>query len=90
MVSISRYIEENLKIKVNKDKSKVDRPWKRTFLGFSYYVVGMKPYFAKIYANARKGYWHISNSNILSTTLTNKYLKDIALISLSAQYSKMH
>lgn len=181
MESISKYIERNLKLKVNKKKSKVDRPWKRTFLGFSYYFVrrkaniriadksylrlknrireitsrrkplslevrikllnkttigwvnyfaiangkdnirkidewirrrlrmcewklwkkiktrikrltflGMKPYFAKIYANTRKGYWHISNSHILSTTLTNRYLETCGLVSLSAQYSKVH
>ena len=37
MVSITRFIEEKLKLKVNKDKSSVDRPWKLKFLGFSFY-----------------------------------------------------
>jgi len=37
MVSITRFIEEKLKLKVNKDKSTVDRPWKLKFLGFSFY-----------------------------------------------------
>lgn len=35
--SISRYIEGYLKLKVNEGKSAVDRPWKRKFLGFSFY-----------------------------------------------------
>ena len=37
MASIARFIEEKLKLKVNKDKSSVDRPWKLKFLGFSFY-----------------------------------------------------
>ena len=35
MESITRFIEEKLKLKVNKEKSIVDRPWKLKFLGFS-------------------------------------------------------
>ena len=34
--SISRYVEGSLKLKVNRDKSAVARPWKRTFLGYSF------------------------------------------------------
>ena len=37
MRSITGFIENKLKLKVNKDKSAVDRPWKRKFLGFSFY-----------------------------------------------------
>ncbi|NFN88779.1 group II intron reverse transcriptase/maturase [Clostridium sporogenes] len=37
MKSITLFIESKLKLKVNKDKSKVDRPWRRKFLGFSFY-----------------------------------------------------
>jgi group II intron reverse transcriptase/maturase len=37
MASISRFIEDDLKLKVNKDKSKVDRPWKLKYLGFTFY-----------------------------------------------------
>lgn len=36
MGSITRFIEGKLKLKVNKDKSAVDRPWRRKFLGFSF------------------------------------------------------
>lgn len=35
MASVTRYIEEKLKLKVNRDKSAVDRPWNRSFLGYS-------------------------------------------------------
>lgn len=38
MASITRFIEEELKLKVNKEKSAVDRPWKLKFLGFSFYL----------------------------------------------------
>jgi RNA-directed DNA polymerase len=37
MASVTRYLEEELKLKVNKEKSAVDRPWKLKFLGFSFY-----------------------------------------------------
>jgi RNA-directed DNA polymerase len=34
--SISRYVEDKLKLKINKEKSAVARPWKRSFLGFTF------------------------------------------------------
>jgi len=34
--SISRYVEGVLKLKVNRQKSAVSRPWNRTFLGYSF------------------------------------------------------
>jgi RNA-directed DNA polymerase len=37
MASITRFIEEKLKLKVNKEKSAVGRPWALKFLGFSFY-----------------------------------------------------
>ena len=33
MASMSRYLEKRLELKVNREKSAVDRPWKRKFLG---------------------------------------------------------
>lgn len=36
MESITTFIERKLKLKVNEQKSAVDRPWKRKFLGFSF------------------------------------------------------
>ena len=36
MESISRFITEKLKLKVNEQKSAVARPWERKFLGFSF------------------------------------------------------
>lgn len=36
MTSIQQFIERKLRLKVNKGKSAVDRPWKRKFLGFSF------------------------------------------------------
>ncbi len=35
--SITKFIEQKLKLKVNEQKSAVDRPWKLKFLGFSFY-----------------------------------------------------
>lgn len=36
--SITQYLEGKLKLKVNQEKSAVDRPWRRKFLGFSFYI----------------------------------------------------
>jgi len=177
MESISRFIEKKLKLKINMNKSAVDRPWKRKFLGFSFYnkkegtgirvheksikmlkdkikkitsrssgislksrlenlakcVIGWINYFGisdiktlcqaldewtrrrirmciwkrwkKIktrhdnltklgieniraweLANTRKGYWRISNSHILTTTLTNNVLEKSGFISFTNRY----
>ena len=37
MENITRFIETKLRLKVNRDKSKVDRPWRIKYLGFSFY-----------------------------------------------------
>lgn len=177
MENITRFIEEDLKLKVNKEKSKVDRPWKLKYLGFSFYnkkgemgirvhnksieklkatlkkitsrsnamsmeyraiklrqmITGWINYFkladlkstlreldgwlrrrlrlcywkqwkkiktkhdnlvklgvnnfkAWEYANTRKGYWRISNSPVLDTTLSNNYLKEQGFITLTESY----
>jgi group II intron reverse transcriptase/maturase len=52
--------------------------------------LGMDKYKAYQYSNTRKGYWRISNSPILSKTLTNKYLEEIGYISISKRYLKVH
>ena len=36
MASVTRFVEGKLKLKVNRDKSAVDRPWNRKLLGFSF------------------------------------------------------
>lgn len=179
MQSITNFLEGKLKLQVNREKSAVDRPWKRKFLGFSFYIkdgvvgirvhdkpikkfmdkvrqilsrsngqsteqriealnrciigwvnyfgladmrnlarrldkwirrrirmciwkqwrkiktrhdnlvrLGLEDYKAWEFANTRKGYWRVSNSPILSRTLTNEYLANLGLISLTQQYSK--
>ena len=35
MKSIEKFLDEKLRLKVNRQKSAVDRPWKRKFLGYS-------------------------------------------------------
>lgn len=37
MQSVTKFLEGKLKLRVNREKSAVDRPWKRKFLGFSFY-----------------------------------------------------
>jgi RNA-directed DNA polymerase len=36
MESVTRFVEGKLKLKVNREKSAIDRPWNRKFLGFSF------------------------------------------------------
>ncbi len=36
MASVIRFVEGRLRLRVNRDKSAVDRPWNRKFLGFSF------------------------------------------------------
>jgi len=36
MESVIRFVEGKIRLKVNRDKSAVDRPWNRKFLGFSF------------------------------------------------------
>ncbi|WP_458646960.1 group II intron reverse transcriptase/maturase [Thermodesulfobium fumaratoxidans] len=38
MENITAFLKNKLKLKVNEQKSAVDRPWKRKFLGFSMYI----------------------------------------------------
>ena len=42
MQSPQCYIDDSLRLKVNTQKSAVDRPWKRTFLGFTFSKRGLK------------------------------------------------
>jgi RNA-directed DNA polymerase len=37
MLGVSKLLMESLKLKVNPEKSAIDRPWNRKFLGFSFY-----------------------------------------------------
>jgi len=38
LASVTQFVERKLRLKVNREKSAVDRPWKRKFLGFSFTV----------------------------------------------------
>ena len=63
------------------------KQWKRVKTKFKNLIkLGVPKYKAWEYANTRKGYWRISNSPILETTLNNRYFKSIGLMSLSNIY----
>ena len=36
MKSLTNFIEDRLKLRVNREKSAIDRPWRRSFLGYSF------------------------------------------------------
>lgn len=48
--------------------------------------LGMEDELAHMNANTRKGYWRVSNSHILSTTLTNRYFRTTGLYSLHESF----
>jgi RNA-directed DNA polymerase len=50
--------------------------------------LGIAKYKAWQFANTRKGYWHIANSPILSSTLTNEFFRERGLTGFSEVYSK--
>jgi hypothetical protein len=52
--------------------------------------LGISKYQAWQWANTRKGYWHIANSWILATTLTNQYLKSIGFPDIAERYEVLH
>ena len=52
--------------------------------------LGVPSWKAWEYANTRKGYWRISNSPIVSTTLGNKYLEQLGYKSITKRYQLMH
>ena len=50
--------------------------------------LGLSPSIAWQYANTRKSYWHIANSWILSTTLTNNFLRGLGWVCLGDVYKR--
>ncbi len=42
------------------------------------------------WANTRKGYWHVANSWILSTTMTNNYLEKLGYTDIYKRYNFLH
>jgi RNA-directed DNA polymerase len=63
------------------------KQWKRIKTKLKNLIkLGVKKSKAWEWANTRKGYWHISNSFILTTTLTNDRLRQAGYIFLSDYY----
>lgn len=52
--------------------------------------LGVPSWKAWEYANTRKGYWRISSSPIVSTTLGNKYLEELGYKSITKRYQLIH
>ena len=50
LASVARFLERRLKLTVNAAKSAVDRPWRRTFLGFTF--TGRRPHQRQVSAKA--------------------------------------
>jgi hypothetical protein len=66
------------------------KQWKRTKTKMTNLMkLGVKKSKAWEWANTRKGYWHIANSYILSTTITNERLSKAGYPYLSDSYRKV-
>lgn len=67
------------------------KQWKRVRTKYTNLKrLGVTTYKAWEYANTRKGYWRISNSPIVSTTLGNKYLEELGYKSITKRYQLIH
>jgi len=67
------------------------KQWKRVRTRFKNLIrLGVKENQAWMFANTRKGYWHVSNSPILSTSIRNDYLKRAGYTFLSDCYRSCH
>ena len=67
------------------------KQWKKVKTrGRNLMKLGVPEYKAWEYANTRKGYWRISNSPILNTTLNNRYLESLKYKSISKRYQLIH
>lgn len=51
---------------------------------------GIKKYWAWQWANSRKGYWHVSNSRMLTRAITNENLARAGYPSIIELYSRLH
>lgn len=67
------------------------KQWKKTKTKFKNLMnLGLPRYKALEYACTRKGYWRISKSPILNTTLNNQYLENLGYRSISKKYHLIH
>lgn len=66
------------------------KQWKRTKTKLKHLIkLGVKKSKAWEWANTRKGYWHIANSFILTTTLTTERLRQAGYVFLSDYYQNV-
>jgi len=81
MASITRFIEDKLRLKVNKQKSTVDRPWKLKFLGFSFYhknqKMGIRVHPESVKRFKQRLKWITARSNAASMTYRMLKLKQL-------------
>ena len=67
------------------------KQWKKTGTRYKNLTrLGVPNWKAWEYGNTREGYWRISNSPIVSTTLGNKYLEQLGYKSIIKRYQLMH
>ena len=120
---VSKFIEGKLKLKINKEKTRISKVNEVKYLGYAFYRVKGKCRFrvhpwvrrrirmitwkrwkkvktrfenlqklgvakeqAWQWANTRKSYWHIANSHILATTLTNARFEQQGYLSFLKYY----
>jgi len=77
MASITRFIEDKLRLKVNRQKSTADRPWKLKFLGFSFYyrdqMIRIRVHPKSVRRFKQRLKWITARSN--ATSMTYRMLK---------------
>lgn len=95
MESISRYLEKHLKVKVNRDKSRIVKAEESSFLGFTFtrkkLSVSEKSIMRfKAELLSRKGYWHLSKTLSTNCGLSNAHLEKQGLTSIRTLWIGIH
>jgi hypothetical protein len=94
METTTAFLEKRLKLRVNRDKSAVERPSRRRFLGFGWIRhrlqarLGAPEWLVHQVVNSRKGVWRTSGRP-MNSALGAAYWQVQGLISLSSTYREL-
>jgi RNA-directed DNA polymerase len=74
MESLTKFLNKRLRLKVNQDKSAVDRPWNRQFLGYSFTAeekprIRVSPKSMKSFRQKLKPIWKRGKGQSMKTTI---------------------
>jgi len=83
LLQVDEWYRRRLRMVIWKQWKRIRTRWRNLI------KLGIAKYKAWEYANNRKGYWHIANSPILHTSITNERLKQAGYIFFTDHYRKV-